>query len=147
VNTCTAKETATCRFSYGILRSGILNFDSCATWGHRTSPSQKRWLTPRSVRLNLYQDTEPTAWQLAEDADDTVFENILAMFFTTSCQAELNTHINCDLADMTVLWLLSPTPETSLRDSCLKTCISVHKLILNVLYPHIAHCCILSTFQ
>jgi len=52
------------------------------------------------------------------------------MFFTTSCQAELTTRINCDLAVTTVLWLLSLTPETSLLDSCSKTCISVHKLIL-----------------
>ena len=54
------------------------------------------------------------------------------MFFTTSCQAELTTRINCDLAVTTVLWLLSLTPETSLLDSCLKTCISLHKLILNL---------------
>ena len=33
---------------------------------------------------------------------------------------------------VTVLWLLSLTPETSLLDSCLKTCISLHKLILNL---------------
>jgi len=62
----------------------------------------------------------------------TLFENILAdpnMFFTTSSQAELATRINCDLAVMTVLWLLSPTSETSSLDSCSKTCISVHKLL------------------
>jgi len=45
-----------------------------------------------------------------------------------SCRAELTTHINSDLAVMTVLWLLSPTPETSLRDSCSQRCIS-YKLI------------------
>ena len=33
----------------------------------------------RAVRLNLYQDTGPTASQVAEDADDTLFENILAI--------------------------------------------------------------------
>jgi len=67
---------------------------------------------------------------------------------TTSCQAELNTHINCDLAVTTVLWLLSLTPETSLLDSCSKTCISVHKLIFKTyFYPHIVHCCVLSTFH
>ena len=34
----------------------------------------------RAVRLSLYQDTDPTASHLAEDADDTLtlFENILA---------------------------------------------------------------------
>jgi len=55
-----------------------------------------------------------------------------------------------DLADMTVLWLLSLMPETLLRDSCLKTCrsISLRKLIfLKLIYPHIVHCFILSTFQ
>jgi len=62
------------------------------------------------------------------------------MFFTTSCQAELNTHINCDLAVMTVLWLLSLTPETSLLDSCSKTCISVHKLILKLILYTVAFC-------
>jgi len=52
-----------------------------------------------------------------------------------------------------------PTPErrrcednhgkaiTSLLYSCLKTCISLHKLILNLFYPHIVHCCVLSTFH
>ena len=50
--------------------------------------------------------------------------------FATSCQAKLLTHINCDLANITVLWLLSPASETSLWDSCLKTCISLHNLIL-----------------
>jgi len=62
------------------------------------------------------------------------FSSILNMFFTTSCQAELNTHVNCDLADTTVLWLLSLTPETSLLDSCSKTGISLHKLIFKKLF-------------
>jgi len=62
------------------------------------------------------------------------------MFFTTSCQAELNTHINCDLADMTVLWLLTLTPETSLLDSCSKTCISLHKLIFTLILYIVAFC-------
>ena len=57
------------------------------------------------------------------------------MFFTISCQAELNTHINCDLAVMTVLWLLSLTPETSLLDSCSKTCVSLHKLFIKTYLP------------
>jgi len=61
------------------------------------------------------------------------------MFFITSYQAELNTRINCDLAVTTVLWLLSLTPETSLLDSCSKTCISLHKLYLNLFYSHNVH--------
>jgi len=57
------------------------------------------------------------------------------MFFTTSCQAELNTHINCDLAVMTVLWLLSLT----ILDSCSKTCISLHKLFLKTYFTLILY--------
>ena len=53
------------------------------------------------------------------------FWPVLNVFFTTSCQAELTTH-KLRLAVMTVLWLLSPMPETSLQDSCLKTCIRVY---------------------
>jgi len=53
------------------------------------------------------------------------------MFFTTSCQAELTTRINCDLAVTTVLWLSSLT----ILDSCSKTCISVHKLFFKLILP------------
>jgi len=63
------------------------------------------------------------------------------MYVCNSCQAELSTHINCDLAVMTVPWLLSLTPETSLLDSCSKTSIKTY------FYPHIVHCCVLPTFS
>jgi len=61
------------------------------------------------------------------------FYPILNMFFTTSCQAELTTRINCDLAVMTVLWLLSLTPETQLPDNCLQTRISLHFTSVNTI--------------
>ena len=50
-----------------------------ARWGFATSSDKGRIEAHvrRAVRLNLYHDTDPTVSQLAEDADDTLFENIL----------------------------------------------------------------------
>jgi len=49
-------------------------------WGFATSSDEGRIAAHvrRAVRLNLYHDTDPTVSQLAEDADGTLFENILA---------------------------------------------------------------------
>jgi len=57
-----------------------LLYASPAWWGFATSSDKGRIEAHvrRAVRLNLYQDTDPTVSQLAEDADDTLFENILA---------------------------------------------------------------------
>jgi len=58
-----------------------LLYASLASWGFATSSDKGRMTEAhvrRAVRLNLYQDTDPTASQLAEDADNTLFENILA---------------------------------------------------------------------
>ena len=114
---------------------------SPAWWGFATS-SDKGWIEgcTRTTRGSAQSVSwpDPTASQLAEDADDTLFENILAdpqhaLFFTTFCQAELTTRINCDLAVMTVLWLLSLTPETQLPDNCLQTRISLHFTSVNTI--------------
>jgi len=75
-----------------------LFYASPASWGFATSSDKGRIEAHvrRTVWLNLYQDTDPNVSQLAEDAGDTLFENILAdpqHVFTTSCQAELNTRI------------------------------------------------------
>jgi len=71
----------------------------------------------RAVRRNLYQDTDTTASQLTDDADDTLFENILASpqrvlhhllpSQSSTCSspppAKPNSPlVNCDLAVMTV---------------------------------------------
>ena len=123
---------------------------SPAWWGFATS-SDKGWIEgcTRTTRGSAQSVSwpDPTASQLAEDAENILADPQHALFFTTFCQAELTTRINCDLAVMTVLclWLLSLTPETS--DSCSKTCISVHELKNNLFYPHIVHCCVLSTFH
>ena len=55
-------------------------YASPAWWGFATSSDKGRIEAHvrRAIRLNLYQDTDPTVSQLAEDADDTLFENILA---------------------------------------------------------------------
>jgi len=57
-----------------------LLYASPAWWVFATSSDKGRIEAHvrRTVRLNLYHDTDPTASQLAEDADDTLFENILA---------------------------------------------------------------------
>jgi len=55
--------------------------------------------------------------------------------------------VNCDLADTTVRWLLSLTPETSLLDSCSKACISLRKFILDLFHPHVVHCCVCQLFN
>jgi len=54
-----------------------LLYASPALWGFATSSDKRRIEAHvrRAVRLNLYHDTDPTASQLAEDADDTLFEN------------------------------------------------------------------------
>jgi len=57
-----------------------LLYASPAWWGFATSSDkgQIEAHVQRAVRLNLYHDTDPTVSQLAEDVDDTLFENILA---------------------------------------------------------------------
>ena len=57
-------------------------YASPAWWSFATSSDKGRIEAHvrHAVRLSLYQDTDPTASQLAEDADGTLtlFENILA---------------------------------------------------------------------
>jgi len=57
-----------------------LLYASPVWWGFATSSDKGRIEAHvrRAVRLKRYQDTDPTASQLAEDVDDTLFENILA---------------------------------------------------------------------
>jgi len=47
-------------------------------WGRSCVYSGRSQSSEHIPRLYLYQDTDPTASHLAEDADDTLFENILA---------------------------------------------------------------------
>jgi len=56
-----------------------LLYVSSTWWGFATSSDKGRIEAhvQRAIRLNLYQDADPTVSQLAEDADDTLFENIL----------------------------------------------------------------------
>jgi len=53
-----------------------LLYASPAWWDFATS-SDKGRIEAHVRRLNIYQDTDRTASQLPEDADDTLFENIL----------------------------------------------------------------------
>jgi len=66
------------RLQVGGARQAPLSFS--LLWGFATSLDKGRIEAHirHVIQLNPYQDTDPTASQLAEDADDTLFENILA---------------------------------------------------------------------
>jgi len=107
-----------------------------------------------AVRLNLHYDTDATVSQLAEDADDILFENILAnpqhvlhhlLPSRTHHSYKLwPHHLDCSL---TVKSDARNFITRQLFDMYKFTCISLHELILNLFYPHIVHCCVLSTFH
>ena len=114
---------------------------------------QMSWITvllSHSCGGNLYQDTDPTASQLSEDADDTLFGNSLANpqhvlhhFLPSRTQHSYKLRPRRHDCSLTA----KSDARNFITRQLFKTCISLHKLILNLLYPHIVHSCILSIFH
>jgi len=79
---CHGMNSDALKTAYKLVVLAKLFYASPAWWGFATSSDKGRIEAHvrHAVRLSLYQDTDPTASQLAEDADDTLtlFENILA---------------------------------------------------------------------
>jgi len=106
-----------------------------------------------SVRLNLYHDTDPTASQLAEDADDTLFENILAdpqhvLHHLLPSRTQHSYKLRPRRHDCSL------TVKTDARNFInrhlfkdMYVLVYINLFFKTYFYPHIAHCCVLSTFH
>jgi len=126
-----------------------LLYASPAWWGFATSSDKGRIEAHvrRAVQLNLHHDTDSTASQLAEDAGDTLFENILAdpqhvLHHLLPSRTQHSYKLRPRRHDSSL------TVKSDARNFITRhVLVYINLFFKTYFYPHIVHCCVLSTFH